>query len=105
MINTKLKTVCSVTISTIPVLIFWPFFKNLYRAESPQVKQHLVSSITNLVHDFPHRLPNDLRLSILENYEILEKCQVWVERSPSIQSCFQKLNFHNDKQKTRKIRY
>ena len=29
MISTKLKTVCSVTVSTIPVLIFWLFFKNL----------------------------------------------------------------------------
>ena len=29
MISTKLRTVCSVTVFTIPVLIFWLFFKNL----------------------------------------------------------------------------
>ena len=67
-----------------------------------------VSQVTlfyTTVHKFPHKLPNNLRLSLLENQEMLEECQVWVERLRSIQSCFQKLNFDNGKQKTRKIRY
>ena len=30
--------------------------------ESPQVKRYLISRISNLVHEFPYELPNDLRL-------------------------------------------
>ena len=74
-------------------------------SESPQVKQYLISSITNLVHELPHKLPNDLRLRILGNQEILEKCQMWVQTQPNSQSSFQKLNVDNSCQKTRKIRY
>ena len=36
-----------------------------------------MSSITNLVHELPHELLNDLRLKILGN------CQIWVERQTS----------------------
>ena len=41
------------------------------------------------------RVPNELRLKILKNQEILEKCQIWVDTQPSAQSSFQKLNFDN----------
>ena len=78
-------------ISTILVIIFWHFLIIQLRSESPQVKRYLISSITNLVHE----LPNDLRLRILGNQEILEKCQMWVETQPSAQSPFQKLNIDN----------
>ena len=30
--------------------------------ESPQVKRYLISRISNLVHELPYELPNDLRL-------------------------------------------
>ena len=36
-------------------------------SESPLVKQHLISGITNLVYELPQELPNDLKLKILEN--------------------------------------
>ena len=44
------------------------------------------------------------RLKILENYEILEKCQIWLETQSSDQSSFHKSNFDNSCQKTSKIR-
>ena len=58
-----------------------------------------------MVDGLPRELPNDLRLRILGNYEILEKCQIWVEMQPSAQSSFEKLNVDNTCQKTGKIRY
>ena len=61
------------------VIMFRHFLIILLRSESPQVKRYLISSITNLVHE----LPNDLRLRILGIYEILEKCQMWVQTQPS----------------------
>ena len=33
--------------------------------KSQQVKQYLISSITNLVHELPHELLNDLKLRML----------------------------------------
>ena len=42
-------------------------------------KTKRVSSISNLVYELPHELPNDLRLRILGNKEILGKSQNWVE--------------------------
>ena len=49
--------------------------------------------------------PNDLRLRILGNQEILKKCQMWVQTQPHSHSSFQKLNVDNSCQKARKIRY
>ena len=50
-------------------------------SNSPQVTRTLISSITNLVLELPHELPNNLRLTILGNQELLEKFQIWVQRS------------------------
>ena len=47
----------------------------------------------NFVRKLPHELPNDLRLKILWNLEILGKSQDWMETESSAQSPFQKLNF------------
>ena len=44
----------------------------------------------------PHELPNDLRLKIIGNKEILGKSQIWVETLA---------NFGNSNQKTCKSRY
>ena len=46
----------------------------------------MISSIANLVYE----LPNDLRVTILGNKEILGKSQIMVETEPSAQSPFQK---------------
>ena len=51
----------------------------------------------------PHELPNDLRLGILGNEEILRKSQICVKKSPSAQSPSQKLNFDNSSQKHTKV--
>ena len=87
------------------MITFWHFLIILLRSESPQVKRCLISSITNLVHELPHELLNELRLRILGNQEILEKYQMWVETQPSAQFFFQTLNVDNSCQETCKIRY
>ena len=47
--------------------------------------------MVNFVYNFPHKLPNQLRLvGILQNYEILGKSQNWLEGEPSAQSPFYK---------------
>ena len=48
-------------------ITFWNFLIIQYRSKSPQVKLHLTSNITNLVHELPHELLNDLILRVLEN--------------------------------------
>ena len=62
-----------ICLATILATIFWHFLIISLRSDSPQVKRYLISSITNWVHELPHELPNDLRLRILGNQEILEK--------------------------------
>ena len=61
----------------------------------------MASSIANLVNKLPHELPNDLRLRILGNKEMLGKSQIW----RSGQSPFQKLNFGNSSPKAYKNWY
>ena len=94
-----------ITQCPILVKIFWHFLLIQLTSESPQVKRYLISSITNLAQELPHELPNDLGLRILQNQEILEKCQMWVQTQPNAQSSFQKLNDDNSCQKTCRIRY
>ena len=50
---------------------------------------------SNLVHELPHELPNNLRLRILGNQKISEKYQIWVDTQPSVQSPCKNLNFAN----------
>ena len=53
--------------STVLVIIFWNFTMFYERSESPQVKENLISSITNLIYELPHEFSNDLKLTILGN--------------------------------------
>ena len=53
--------------STVLVTIFWNFSMFYERSESPQVKENLISSITNLIYELPHEFSNDLKLTILGN--------------------------------------
>ena len=62
-------------------------------------------SLTNLVHEMPHELLNDIRLRILGNQGIFEKFQMRVKSKPSAKSSIPKLNVDKSCQKTRKIRY
>ena len=73
------------------------------RPESGKVKRYLISGITNLAHELPYEFPNDLRLKILENYELLEKCQMRGQTQPSTQFSFHKLNIDNSCKKHAKL--
>ena len=72
--------------------------------DSPKVKRDLISSIINFVYELPHKMPNNLTLRMLGNYEILGKPQNWVEIEPSAQSPLQKYSFGHSSQKLRKTR-
>ena len=80
---------------TIMVITVWNLTMFQYRSDSRQLKRNVISCIANLVYELPHKLPNDLRLMILENKEILGKTQIQVETQPSAQSLFQKLKSSN----------
>ena len=70
-----------------------------------KVKQKLISGKTNLLYELyelPHELPNDLRLRILVNQEILEKSQIRVEKQSGSQSPFQKLKLNQQLKNTEK---
>ena len=51
------------------------------------------------IHELPHELSNDLRLRILENQEILKRCQIFIEFWPSAQSSSQNGIFVNTSKK------
>ena len=73
------------------------------QVQLPQIEQILISSIMNLAYELPHNSSNELRLRIIRNYKKLQKSQVWVEREPSFQPPFQKLNFDYSSKKHAKI--
>ena len=52
---------------TVLVITFSYFFIISFRCQSPRVNRYLISSITNLVHELPYELSNELRLRILGN--------------------------------------
>ena len=41
---------------------------------SPEVKRSAIITYIQVIYELAHKLPNDLRLKILGNEEILEKC-------------------------------
>ena len=49
-------------VCTILVIPFWNFTALYFRSYLPQVKRNLISFIINLVHEFLHEFPNDIRL-------------------------------------------
>ena len=65
----------------------------------------MISSIANLIYELSHEFPNNLRLRILRNKEILRKSQIWVETEPSAQSPYHKFNFGSSNQKICRSRY
>ena len=52
-------TLCVLLSSTILVIIFWNIIMFQFRPDSQQVKRNLISDITNLVYEVPHKLQND----------------------------------------------
>ena len=87
------------------VVIFWNFTILQYISDSAQVKRNLITSIAKLVYELPHELPNNLRLRIFRNQEILKKYKSQIDTQPSVQSPFKNLNFANSSYKTPKNRY
>ena len=51
------------------ILEFWNFRIFKYKSVSWHVKQNFTSTITDVVYDLLHDLPDDLRLKILRNYK------------------------------------
>ena len=49
---------------------------------APQVKQSVIISNKDVTYELPRGLPNDLRIWILENYEISEKSKNFIELLP-----------------------
>ena len=45
----------------------------------PLVKRCAIITYEHGIYELPHELPNDLRLRILENYEILGNCVNFIE--------------------------
>ena len=50
---------CVLLSSLILVIIFWNIIMFQFRPDSQQVKRNLISDITNLVYEVPHKLQND----------------------------------------------
>ena len=88
---------------TIPVTIFCNLTMFQYRFDSPQVKANQISSVKKLINKLSYEPPNDFRLKILRNQEILEKSQIWVESQPSVQFPFHKLKSGNSSKKIAKV--
>ena len=61
---------------SIVVIKCWNFTVFYFRSDSSQVRRNVISSITNLAYELPRGLWNGLRLTILRNYEVLEKSQI-----------------------------
>ena len=64
---------------TIFVVIFSDFLMFYQIFLSLQVKQIVIISNKHGIYEFPRELPNDLRLSILGNYDILRRSQIFIE--------------------------
>ena len=55
---------------------FLMFYQNFL---SPQEKQIVIISNKHDIYELPHELPNDLRLRILENLDILRRSEIFKE--------------------------
>ena len=83
---------------TILTTIFWNFSIFYHRPDQPQVKRKVVATTTSLVYGFSHELPNNLRLRILGNKEILGKSLIWFEKG---QVSLPEIKLWNSNQKSR----
>ena len=88
---------------SIMVVIFWDFliFDQIFL--SPQVKRTASISNKHAIYELPHKLPNDLRLGIVGNYDISGKSQNFIELYPSAQSSSKNESFLNTSKSTWKI--
>ena len=77
------------------VMVFLYFLIFCQISLSPQVKQSVDISNKHVMHELPHKLPYDLKLSILGNLKISRKSQNFINSQPSTQSSSQNKNFVN----------
>ena len=76
--------------SEIADIILSNISRSWYRFDLLQAKRYLIFSTKNIVYKLPPVLLNDLRLRILENWEIFGKSQNWVKTDSRAYSLFQK---------------
>ena len=75
------------------VIIFWYFLIFYKIILSLQVKQGVIISNENGIYQLPYEFPNDLKLKMSGNQEILGKSQNCLKLQPSAQSFSQNENF------------
>ena len=78
---------------------FWKKFNSI------QVKLNLISCITSLTNDTPHKLPNNLKFRISENQEVSEKPLNFIVAECSAKYLFLKENFIISSNNLLTIRY
>ena len=61
----------------------------------PQLQRTVIISNKHGIYELPHELPNDFKLRILRNQDILRKSQNLTESQPSAQSFSQNENSVN----------
>ena len=64
---------------TIMVIIFWDFLMSDQNFLSPKAKRSVVTSNKHGIYELSDKLPNDLRIRILENQEISRKSWNFIE--------------------------
>ena len=71
---------------------------------SPQVKRSVIISNKIGLDKLPHKMKNDLRLSIIGNQKLSGKYQISIDLEPNSQSSFQNDFFLNTSKKLLKNR-
>ena len=84
---------------TILVIKFWEFLMLDQIFLSPQAKRMVIISTKHFIYELSYKLPDDLRLRILGNKEILTRSQIFTQLQPSTQSSSQNGNFVNTSKK------
>ena len=86
-------------LQTTNFIIFWDLLMFYQVFLSPQVKRWAIIAHKHDIYEFLNKLPNNLRLSILENKEISAKRLNCIEWVPSVRSLCQKQSFVNTSRK------
>ena len=73
------ELLANAAVATILVIIFWDILRIDKIFVSPQVKRLVIISNKHGTYKLPHELPNNLRLTTLENSEISRRSQKFVQ--------------------------
>ena len=91
-------------VATILDKIFLDSFSRFFFS-LPEMKRNKIIIIRKWIYELPLKLPNDLRLQILGNYETLRKSPVWLNLMGSAQTATQKASLEICARILPKIRY